>query len=177
MITRARNRYKTRSGPRPGPPSTHLAATSDRADQGRHHRLNPCLGITRAVPPLSAERGAQVSGRQDPDPHSCIERSALPTCSTRSPRSHARGLQMSGLLGFPGGLGGGASLLGACEDALHLNATEQSPLGDRNGLLPGLTATVYSSETVSAADTRPRHPHPRLGRRLPLRTHQVRHAL
>jgi hypothetical protein len=34
--------------------------------------------------------------------HCCIERSAHPTCSTRSPRSHGRGLQMSSYWDFQG---------------------------------------------------------------------------
>ena len=41
-----------------------------------------------------------LSFREVQERHCCIERSAHPTCSTRSPRSHGRGLRMSGLLGF-----------------------------------------------------------------------------
>lgn len=45
--------------------------------------------------------------------HCCIERSARPTCSTRSLNGHARGLQMSGLLGFVRAFEGSCLLLGA----------------------------------------------------------------
>jgi hypothetical protein len=55
--------------------------------------------------------------------HCCIERSAYPTCSPRSPRSHAKGFQMSDLLGFSRCLWVRVSCFMHGENVLRLNAT------------------------------------------------------
>jgi hypothetical protein len=84
----------------------------------------------RPVSPVPTPRDATRLQR-----HCCIERSTHPARSTRSPRSHARGLQMSGLWGFSGCLRGRLPLVGAWRgrSSSQCNSAIATATGQRDG--------------------------------------------